>query len=53
VSAETKQQLERLGQRVVERSSSQGSAQTIWIDAAGVPHGIADLRDPDAAAAAR
>ena len=50
VSAETKQQLERLGQRVVERSSPQGSAQTIWIDAAGVPHGIADLRDPDAAA---
>jgi gamma-glutamyltranspeptidase/glutathione hydrolase len=50
VSAETKQQLERLGQRVVERPSTQGSAQTIWIDAAGVPHGIADLRDPDAAA---
>jgi gamma-glutamyltranspeptidase/glutathione hydrolase len=48
--AETRAALERLGHRVVERSSPQGSAQSIWIDPAGVPHGIADLRDPDAAA---
>ncbi len=48
--AETLHALEQLGHRVVERSSPQGSAQTIWIDPAGVPHGIADLRDPDAAA---
>jgi gamma-glutamyltranspeptidase/glutathione hydrolase len=48
--AETRAALEQLGHRVVERSSPQGSAQTIWIDPAGVPHGIADLRDPDAAA---
>jgi gamma-glutamyltranspeptidase/glutathione hydrolase len=48
--AETRHALERLGHLVVERSSPQGSAQSIWIDAAGVPQGIADLRDPDAAA---
>jgi gamma-glutamyltranspeptidase / glutathione hydrolase len=48
--SETLAALEGLGHRVVERSSPQGSAQSIWIDPAGTPHGIADLRDPDAAA---
>ena len=50
--AETREQLEQLGHQVMERSATQGSAQSIWIDAAAVPQGIADLRDPDAAAVA-
>ncbi|MEX0688678.1 MAG: gamma-glutamyltransferase [Pirellulales bacterium] len=50
--AETREQLEQLGHQVVERSATQGSAQSIWIDAAAVPQGIADPRDPDAAAVA-
>lgn len=50
--AETREQLEQLGHQVMERSATQGSAQSIWIDDAAVPQGIADLRDPDAAAVA-
>jgi len=52
IDADVRRRLESLGHELDERES-QGSAQSIWRDpATGVPVGIADLRSPDAAAAA-
>lgn len=52
IDAATRAALAALGHEVVERAP-QGSAQSIWVDpATGTSVGIADQRDPDAAAVA-